>query len=287
MPLPLYYGGSSRLKQELSNGMLDFWDQILTFTEEITTQVGSQLQKDFGRVQATEKGDGSLVTQADRWADQTLREAIADRFPDHGILSEEAEYTFPERDWCWIIDPLDGTTNFTQGVPVWGVSLGLLHQGIPVFGWVHLPPLNQTFHGFWQAPGHPDGAFLNGEGIRGSAAQPEANQFFSLCSRSVSLMTQPFPCKIRMLGAASYNFLMVAAGITLGGVEATPKIWDIAPVWPIAKAAGCAWVALEPTPIFPLQVGHNYRDRAFPTLVVAQAALIPVFQPLVEPLSQA
>lgn len=264
--------------------MID-WPQILIFTQEIAAEVGSQLQKDFGRVQATEKGDGSLVTRADQWADQTLRDAIAAAFPDHGVLSEEADHRFPATDWCWIIDPLDGTTNFTQGVPVWGVSLGLLYRGTPVFGCVHLPPLNQTFHGFWQAPGQADGAFLNGEAIRASAAALGGNQFFSLCSRSVSLMSQPFPCKIRMLGAASYNFLMVAAGITLGGVEATPKIWDIAAVWPIGKAAGCAWVALEPDPVFPLQGGEDYGDHSFPTLVVSREELVPVFQPLVQSLS--
>lgn len=261
------------------------WPSILSFAQELASQVGRQLQQDFGRVQATEKGDGSLVTRADQWADQTLRAAIAAAFPDHGVLSEEADHTFPANDWCWIIDPLDGTTNFTQGVPVWGVSLGLLYQGTPVFGCVHLPPLNQTFHGFWQAPEKADGAFLNGEPIRASAAPAGSNQFFSLCSRSVSLMAQPFPCKIRMLGAASYNFLMVAAGITLGGVEATPKIWDIAAVWPIVKAAGCAWVALEPDPIFPLQVGEDYGDRSFPTLVVSREELVPVFQSLVQSLS--
>jgi len=256
------------------------WPSILTLTQELASQVGSQLQKDFGRVQATEKGDGSLVTRADQWADQRLREAIAAAFPDHGLLSEEAAHTLPANDWCWIIDPLDGTTNFTQGIPVWGVSLGLLYRGTPVFGCVHLPPLGQTFHGFWQSPGQADGAFLNGEPIRASTAALGSNQFFSLCSRSVSLMAETFPCKIRMLGAASYNFLMVAAGITLGGVEATPKIWDIAAVWPIVKAAGCVWVSLEPDPIFPLQVGKDYGSRSFPTLVVSRADLVPVFQPL-------
>ncbi len=264
--------------------MSNDWPEILSFAQEITTDVGSQLLQDFGCVSAQEKADGSLVTQADQWADQTLSQAIAATFPDHGVLSEEADHVFPGTEWCWIIDPLDGTTNFTQGVPVWGISLGLLYQGTPVFGYVHLPPLGQTFYGFWQAPDHGDGAWLNGEVIHSSPAPPDPNQFFSLCSRSVDLITQPFPCKIRMLGATSYNFLMVAAGITLGGVEATPKIWDIAAVWPIVLAAGAKWVALEPDPVFPLQEGVNYGDRAFPTLVVSQPELVSTFQPLVESL---
>jgi myo-inositol-1(or 4)-monophosphatase len=89
-----------------------------------------------------------------------------------------------------------------------------------------------------------------------------------------------------MLGAASYNFLKVAAGATLGGVEATPKIWDIAAAWPIVQAAGGVWISLDSESIFPLQVGENYRDRAYPTLVVSQPELVPIFQPLVQSLNQ-
>ena len=265
--------------------MTNFWTDILSFSQSITQQVGSQLLADFGQVQALEKADGSLVTQSDQWADQQLRQAIATTFPSHGVLSEEVEHVFPGTEWCWVIDPVDGTTNFTRGIPIWGISLGLLHQGTPVFGYVYLPPLAQTFHGFWSAPCQANGAFLNQVPIHTRTDDLGPNQFFSLCARSVSVLHQPFPCKIRMLGAASYNFLIVAAGATLGGVEATPKIWDIAAVWPIVQAAGGVWLPLESEPIFPLQVGENYGDRAYPTLVVSRAELIPTFQPLVQSLS--
>ncbi|HEY9847387.1 MAG TPA: inositol monophosphatase family protein, partial [Candidatus Caenarcaniphilales bacterium] len=213
--------------------MTSFWVTILEFAQTITLQVGERLLSDFGQVQAAEKADGSLVTHADQWADQQLRRAIAGTFPDHGVLSEEAEHVFPAADWCWVIDPLDGTTNFARGIPIWGISLGLLYQGTPVFGYVYLPPLAQTFHGFWSATNQPTAAFCNQKPIRTSTGPLGTNHFFSVCSRSVSTLQQAFPCKIRMLGAASYNFLMVAAGATLGGVEATPKIWDIAAAWPI------------------------------------------------------
>jgi myo-inositol-1(or 4)-monophosphatase len=68
----------------------------------------------------------------------------------------------------------------------------------------------------------------------------------------------------------------------LGGVEATPKIWDIAAVWAIVQAAGGVWFPLESDPIFPLTPGKDYGDRPFPTLVVSHADLIPTFQPLVQ-----
>ncbi|MGF1514535.1 MAG: inositol monophosphatase family protein [Elainellaceae cyanobacterium] len=265
---------------------MEFWDRVLTFAENTTSRIGEQILKDFGTVEATEKADGSLVTRCDQWADEEIRRAIADEFPDHGVISEETAHIFPNADWCWVIDPIDGTTNFTRGIPLWGISLGLLYRGTPVFGYVALPPIRQTFHGYW--PGDsglemPAGAFKDGQSTRSQEAEPSSSQFFSLCARSISVLNQarPFPCKIRMLGVATYNLLLVAAGIALGGVEATPKIWDIAAVWVIVQAAGGTWVPLN-GPIFPLTPGNHYGVKAFPTLVVSHKVLVPVFQPLVQ-----
>ena len=266
--------------------MNDFWASVLDFANTITSRVGSQLLKDFGQGQASQKDDGSLVTQSDKWADETIRGAIASHFPNHGVLSEEAEHTFPDTEWTWIIDPLDGTTNFTRGIPIWGISLGLLYQGTPVFGYVHFPPIGQTFHGFWQGEsgitGLENGAFLNGRPIHSSTDSASNNHFFNLCSRSASLLQQRLPCKIRMLGVASYNFLTIASGAALGGVEATPKIWDMAGAWVIVQAAGGVWVSLDSEAIFPLEVGQDYGKRSLPTLVASSDELVSVFKPLVE-----
>ncbi len=266
--------------------MTDFWKEVLSFAQTTCEKVGTQLLQDFGHVQASQKDDGSLVTQSDKWADETIRDAIATHFPSHGILSEEAEHTFPDTEWCWIIDPLDGTTNFTRGIPIWGISLGLLYQGTSVFGYVHFPPIGQSFHGFWDSElkitGSENGAFLNGRPIHSSTDSLSNNHFFNLCSRSTSVLQQPFPCKIRMLGVASYNFLTVATGAVLGGIEATPKIWDIAGAWVIVQAAGGVWVPLDSEPIFPLKVGQDYGKRPYPTLVASSPELVPVFQPLVQ-----
>lgn len=266
--------------------MTDFWTTALDFARTATQHVGAQLLQDFGQVQAVEKTDGSLVTQADRWADEELRRLLRQTFPDHGVLSEEVEHIFPANDWCWIIDPLDGTTNFARGLPLWGISLGLLYRGTPVFGYVHLPPLRQSFYGYWYGESGlqgPTGAFCNDRPIHVTTDSPTPNHFFNLCARSVSVLKNPFPCKIRMLGVATYNLLTVAAGATMGGVEATPKIWDIAAVWAIVQAAGGLWIPLEHEGnLFPLQVGQDYSTRAFPTLVVSQADLVPVFAPLVQ-----
>ncbi|MDX2240511.1 MAG: inositol monophosphatase family protein [Leptolyngbyaceae cyanobacterium bins.302] len=265
--------------------MSDFWMQVLDFAETTTQRVGDRLLQDVGLAQAAEKGDGSLVTQCDRWADEELRSAIQQAFPDHGVLSEEVEHIFPDTDWCWIIDPIDGTTNFARGLPLWGISLGLLYQGTPVFGYVHLPPLRQSFHGYWRGNSGlelPTVAFLNDRPIHSSLDAPSPNHFFNVCARSTSILQYPIPCKIRMLGVATYNLLTIAAGWALGGVEATPKIWDIAAVWAITQAAGATWTAIEPDPIFPLQPGQDYSRRSYPTLVTSRTELVATFLPFVK-----
>jgi myo-inositol-1(or 4)-monophosphatase len=267
--------------------MTDFWEQVLNFAETTTKRVGEQLLEDFGSATATEKADGSLVTQSDLRSDAQIRASIAEAFPEHGILAEESDRTFPDREWCWVVDPIDGTTNFARRVPIWAISMGLLYRGTPVFGFVHCPPIRQTFHGFWYGSSGltgPTGAFLNGQPICVSSASPSPNQLFSFCSRSLEVIEHPFPCKIRMLGVATYNLLTVATGVCLGAVEATPKIWDIAAVLPIVQAAGGVWIFLNDDREFPLESGRDYSRYSFPSLVVAGTNIGEAFQPLVSSL---
>lgn len=265
--------------------MMDVGTALLGFCDRITAEVGDYLIAKLGTVAGEEKSDGSLVTECDQWSDARLRAAIQAQFPAHGVLSEETTHIFPETDWCWIIDPIDGTTNFTRGLPLWGISLGLLYKGIPVFGYVAIPMLQQSFYGYWAGDSGlemPTGAYCNGQPMRVSDDAISGNHFFNLCARSTQVLKNPVPAKIRMLGVATYNVLTVAMGSALGGVEATPKIWDIAATWPIVQAAGGVWQPLDREVIFPLQVGVDYGARSFPTLVVARPDLLPVFGPLVQ-----
>jgi myo-inositol-1(or 4)-monophosphatase len=262
-----------------------FWTDVLNFAQETTQRIGNQLVADFGKLKATRKDDGTLVTKADQWSDNEIRKAIAAKFPDHGVLTEETEHILPKKDWCWVVDPIDGTTNFTRGIPIWGICLGLLYKGTPVFGHVYLPQINQSFHGYWYGDTGiigPKGAYLNNEPIQSSTDEPSLNHIFNLCARSTSVLKNPFPCKIRMIGVASYNMILVAAGASLGGVEATPKIWDIAASLPILQAAGGAFLSLESENPFPLEVGVNYGNKSFPCLTASKPELIPIFEPLVK-----
>lgn len=264
--------------------MAEFWYRVLDFCKTITERLGDRLLRDFGNVSADRKSDGSLVTESDRWCDRQIREAIARAFPDHGVLTEETTHILPHNDWCWVVDPIDGTTNFTRGVPIWGMSLGLLYRGSPVFGFLNFPPLHQVFYGYWTGQTGlimPKGAYLNGSPIQTSSDAPSFNHLFNFCARSMDILKHPFPCKFRSIGVASYNLALVACGASIGGVEATPKIWDIAAVWAILQGAGGTFVHLEPHYPFPLDIGKNYGSRPFPSLALGHEKAIATFKPLV------
>ena len=265
--------------------MNEFWERILEFCQQITQEVGDRLIEDCGILQPIAKQDGSLVTKADRWADQRIREAIIEAFPEHGVLTEETTHIFPDTDWCWIIDPIDGTTNFARGIPIWAISLGLLYKGTPVFGFVYLPSLKQTFHGYWYGNSGltgATGAFLNNQPIQVTQDSPSKSHLFNLCARSLAILQHPFPCKVRMIGVATYNILLVATGAAIGGIEATPKIWDIAAVWVILQAAGGCFTSLGDDKIFPLEVGKDYGNVSFPTLALCSHELEAKFKSLAE-----
>jgi len=85
-----------------------------------------------------------------------------------------------------------------------------------------------------------------------------------------------------MLGVASYNLLLVAAGVAVGGVEATPKIWDIAAAWVVIKAAGGEFVFIDGKFDFPLQIGEDYGNVSIPSLGLCRSELTEQFEPLVE-----
>lgn len=264
--------------------METFWTKVLEFCQTTTKALAEELVTKFAKIPAIRKQDGSLVTQADQWTDKEIRDRLAKHFPNHGVLTEETEHIFPDNDWCWIVDPIDGTTNFTRGIPIWGIALGLLYKGTPVFGFVHFPLLNDSFWGYWlEGSGltGASGAFLNGDRLQTSSDDPSQNHIFTFCARSTEILAKPFPCKARLLGVASYNVLLVASGTALGGVEKIPKIWDIAAVWPILKAAGGSFVSLNQDAIFPLTIGNNYGDRPFPCLYTSRDELITLFHPLV------
>ena len=87
-----------------------------------------------------------FVTAADKASEKLIIDCIHEKFPEHGIISEESGPDHSEREWRWVIDPLDGTTNFSQGLPVFSVSIAVEHNGESVVGVVYAPYLGELFH---------------------------------------------------------------------------------------------------------------------------------------------
>lgn len=202
---------------------------------------------DFLRAQAANpalavetKSDDSPVTAADRGAETLLRDLIARRFPDHGIIGEEFGNVNETADFVWVLDPIDGTKSFITGVPLWGTLIALLHQGRPVLGAIHQPVLRQLMIG--------DGTTttLNGTPVR---VRP--------CARledATLLTSDPLnPAKYQN-GAAwdalaararlvrtwgdCYGYLLLASGRADIMCDPVMNPWDIQALVPIIRGAG-------------------------------------------------
>lgn len=117
----------------------------------------------FGRLddaQVQKKGENDFVTEVDKAAEAAIIETLHRHFPGHQVLAEEGGYYYPDDPYLWVIDPLDGTTNFIQNIPHFSISLALLEDKIPVFGLIYDPILKEMFSA--QAG---QGSFLNGQPI--------------------------------------------------------------------------------------------------------------------------
>ncbi len=126
-------------------------------------RAGQLLREGFGQPHGfrLKSSRVDLVTEFDHRSEQTIIEIIAERFPDHGILAEESPQGKPGVGYRWIIDPLDGTTNYAHGFPLFAVSIAVERRGELLVGVVYSPILEELF--FAQAG---EGATLNGEPIR-------------------------------------------------------------------------------------------------------------------------
>lgn len=251
------------------------WDEPLAFALSLANQVGKQLVARRHQVTAEIKYDGSLVTEADIEADHLIRGALRARFPDHGIVSEELAHDVGDEAFQWVVDPIDGTTNYVGGLPIWGVLLALLHQGRPVLAVEHFPCLEECYYARLGG-----GAFCNDRPLHTSqSATLHPNQILVACSRSWRhFEVTGIRAKPRVLGAVGYEFALVARGTAMLGLAATPHVWDLAGGWlPVTEAGGAVNVVPDrsgplQTP-FPVQAGINYRDLTFPLLMAANQAL--------------
>ena len=142
------------------NGQPDF----LAPMQELARDAGSLLTSYFGKVEIEYKGDVDLVTQADRSSEALIVGRIRKQWPEHDLMAEEGSRKETGSDYRWYVDPLDGTTNFAHGFPVFCVSLGLEYKSERIAGVVYDPCRNEMF-----AAAKGSGARLNGRPIHVSA----------------------------------------------------------------------------------------------------------------------
>lgn len=253
----------------------------LTFAVELAAEAAAIGVAHYGTSQARRKYDGTLVTQTDEQIDRLVSARIRAAWPDALILSEEQATWFdPAAPAVWVVDPVDGTTNFARGVPVWGVSIGVLVNGAPVAGVVHFPLLGEVFTALLGG-----GAFRNGEPIQASAAAPEDEQLIMECTRTRKRWWFDLPLKSRLLGSAAYHVCKVADGTALACSEASPKIWDLAAAGLVLTEAGGVLGGHRGETLLPLPAERlDYADRAMPLLAARDAEMLAALRAALRPM---
>ena len=211
-------------------------------------QLGGQvLMKWLGKTSPQKKGFRDWVTQADFESQQVIQNFLANEFPDHRFIGEEdmpgTSEPISAEDYCWIVDPLDGTTNYVHQLRSFAVSIGLCRGKQTVVGCVLDPVLDETY-----AAISGQGATLNGQPIKTSGSDEIGDSIFVFslgrgCKRDdpqvirfLNILEEAG--SIRRLGSAALNLCYVACGRTDAYWATELKKWDVAAGWLIAKEAG-------------------------------------------------
>ena len=249
----------------------------LKFATHLALQTGNLLQKYYNPagLHASQKADHTVVTEADLAADQLITNTIHKHFPQDEIISEEStHYLANKQSPTWIIDPLDGTTNFSLGLSIWGVSIARLLDGYPEIGVLYFPLIKELY-----TARRGSGAFLNQIPITTRSPDPsQPMSFFTCCSRSFRYYNISIPYKHRIMGSCAYSLSMVARGSALLGFDAVPKIWDLAAGWLLIEEAGGKIAAFEGSSPFPISPVVDYRVTSYPTLAAASREVFKVGQ---------
>lgn len=208
---------------------------------------GQVLKRYYGCVDSydTKSSERDLVTVADRSSEQAIRRVIRAYYPDHEILGEEQGLdTAGQAEFRWIIDPLDGTTNFAHGVPIFAVSIAMEHRGEIVVGGVYNPVTDEKF-----LAERGSGAQLNGDSIRVSHVSNlsqsllvtgfphSSREVLELCLRELSFFLGKVHGVLR-LGAAALDMCFVACGRLEVFWQRNLNPWDTAAGSLIATEAG-------------------------------------------------
>src|SRR6185436_19919828 len=220
--------------------------ELEDFALELAHTAGGIAQAHFRRPVTVENKSATAfdpVASADRAIERVLRTAIDARYPDHGIVAEEEGERAADSEYTWFIDPIDGTRSFMTGSPLWGTLVGLTRAGVPLFGLLCQPVLEEIFFG------GPSGAWLikperrdrlkvrRATELAGAMLTSTHPEMFSDTERRAfeSLAKRYL---LHRFGGDCYNYAMLAAGFVDLVVESQLKPFDIVPLIPILEGAG-------------------------------------------------
>lgn len=221
---------------------------LITVMDKAARKAASRLRRDFGEVeqlQVSRKGPADFVSNADRAAERTIREILHQARPNFGMmLEEEGEIEGEPGAPRWIVDPLDGTSNFLHGIPHIGISIAVEDRGEIVAGLVYQPLTDESF---WAEKGR--GAWLHDRRLRVSARRdlsdcliatgiPYQGHGDSEQFEKILHAVMPEVAGIRRFGSAALDLAWVAAGRFDGFWEADLKPWDVAAGMLLVREAG-------------------------------------------------
>ncbi|QQG37694.1 MAG: inositol monophosphatase [Candidatus Kaiserbacteria bacterium] len=217
------------------------------FIRTITRAAGTAVMKKFGKVGVKYMKSEALwdcVTEADLLADSMIVKAIKKNYPTHGIISEESGRYQSEAEYVWVIDPIDGTFNFANGAPQFGVMVCLMRKGEVVLSAIDLPASKELFFAKkgW-------GAFLNGKRIHCSRRRRVHNSFgtgsSSIRTRTAKLLlalikaAKKEDIQFASMASMAMNACYAACGRRDWMIALTGALHDFAPVGLILSEAGC------------------------------------------------
>jgi myo-inositol-1(or 4)-monophosphatase len=224
----------------------------------VAQETGRILLKHFADTALTirAKGERDVVTTADMESEALLLQRLGQEFPADGVIGEEGTDTSANRKRVWYVDPLDGTLNFSRGVPVWSVSLGLFEGDEALVGVVHDPIRGETF-----CAGRGMGAFLNGSPIRASRLTELSRAFvhvtvdFNDSSQLAGLddiqRLAPAVLRTRNLGSAALGLAYVAAGRMDVMLHRQANPWDYGAGVLLVREAGGSVSGMDGAPWVP------------------------------------
>jgi histidinol phosphatase-like enzyme (inositol monophosphatase family) len=220
--------------------------ELTAFVDVLADAAAKAIMPQFRVPLAVEtKGRGSFdpVTAADRAGETAMRALINRTYPHHGIVGEEHGAERADAEYVWVLDPIDGTRAFITGVPVWGILIGLTHQGRPVLGMMYQPFSDERFSGDGAAARYRRGGLATPLSTRPCPSLAEASLFTTSPRMFNSHDRQAYDrvegkARLARYGCDCYAFCMVAAGYADVAIESGLQPYDIVALIPIIEGAG-------------------------------------------------